>query len=366
MNVSKFVLLSGGNAGIVAESTETVPHGNFSIIDKVKRTRPFPVPTDLLNKIEKLKYFYLNLTRHWMPPFNKYFDLSEYKVKPIEEGAEVPQSYLMMQGLLSNTEIIGISVSNAGFCIMGKIEVVPGKKSAITTPLVTEEDDVSFFMEAMEHIMNIMDSVAGVLSARGNDEIDVARAAEFLKVEEKLRDSLVDSDKLLELIIDKFQERGAIVLQGGPDVELPPEAISDGKDKSTLYTGTGSIDSHNMPVAEHQDDDDGEDDSNEEEEEENDKLTETEEPVFIASSVIEKKPIGKGTLASEKGFPVLDDISVMAVTKTESDIPVGGTLEDFEYSENLGIPREDHRHDAGDDSQQEEEAFDADQTPKEW
>jgi hypothetical protein len=337
MNVSKFVLLSGGNAGVVAECTETVPVGNLSIIDKVKRTRPFQVPSNIIEEINKLKYFYLKLTRHWMPPFEKYFDKETMNIKSLGDSDEIPQSYLMLQGLMSNAEIIGVSVSNAGFCILGKIEVISGKKSAITTPLVTEEDDVSFFIEAMERIMKIMDLMAELLTAKISYAIDVPRAAEHLKIEKKIRESL-NTDELLNMVVDKLADRGAITIIPGDSID---EFKSNGKikvdDHSTLYTKTGSIDSEHVDEAANHDDADDSDDTDNDSEQPGDESQD--EPQYESSKFPEEKvDIGKGTLASDKGFPILDDTTGFAVYGTsQEDIPEGGNLEEYEYSESLGI-----------------------------
>ena len=166
MNISKFKILDGGLSGVRIESIEKMPHENMMFLDDVQRTRKVPLSDELRNKIQNLKYFYLNLTSHWISPFNNYFDLSEYKLGPlVEKDGKMPQGQSLLHDIWNHTKITGVTIKNGGFVITGEIEVVEGKKIGIATPFITEEDDLSFYLDARKHIENIMNDLPRLLKA---------------------------------------------------------------------------------------------------------------------------------------------------------------------------------------------------------
>lgn len=314
MNISKFKLSDGGYTGITVEAVESIAVGNLTILDHVTRKRPYPVPDDLREKIQNLKYFFLNLTGHWIEPYNKCFDIKDYTVIHPEAGTEPSKSYLLLQSILNRVVITGVSLKNAGFCISGTIETVEGKKMGLATPFVTEEDDVSFFIEAMDRITVIMDEIAGLL--KSNKALGF-NAKEVLSVTGVKTADLgdVSAEDMVNLVYEKFEAMGAIVL-----LNDTPQAITEGKKEgdTKVHKKTGSIDGKNVPDAiEHVEDE--------------------EKPVIIK----EKAPIGKGSLASEKNFPDMnDELPRPKSGSTDTNIPDGGNLEHLEYSKNMGIPEE--------------------------
>lgn len=310
MNVSKFSLINNGYIGIRVEAIEAVEQGNVTMLDHVSRTRRYNVSKELKTKINGLKYFFLNLTHHWIAPFNKYFDVGTYSVIQPESDSQ-GSGYMLLQTLMNHTEITGITVKNAGFCISGTIEVTEDKKIAMTTPFITEEDDVSFFLDAHDRIISIMQAVADEMTSNKAPAIDAREIAKAIKMHDidKMNDEDVESN-----LIEKLQEKGFFVMHA--DGDSVPQTKKDYK----LHTTTGSIDSHHLPVSK--------------------EVKEEKEIDTPPVPVIEKKNIGKGTLASEKNFPILDTDPVYIQRQSERNIPEGGTLEHLEFSENLGIPVE--------------------------
>jgi hypothetical protein len=313
MNISKFKLISGGWIGIQVEAIESVVQGAVTILDKVSRTRPYPVPDYIRNGIQKLKYFYLNLTGHWVEPFNKYFDMDTYEMKVPEGGSVESRSYVILQSLLNHTEITGVSTRNAGFCITGTIETVEGKKMGYSTPFITEEDDVSFYIEATDKINIIIDDIAKLLRSTKAIEFNAGNVAKAIGMSTEVTEGL-SKQEMIDLVIEGLHQRGAIVLEPGDYIDNIEGTAKD-EGKTTLHTGTKSIDSHNMPEAE------------------------VEKDTKNISKTTDKKSIGKGTLASDKNFPLLDDKPVN-ISREDKDIPEGGSIEDLEYSENMGLSRE--------------------------
>jgi hypothetical protein len=322
MNISKFKLISGGYVGIYVEAIESIVQDDKTILDKVQRTRPYPIPDFLRNKIQKLKYFYLNLTGHWVEPFNKYFNNDTYEMQIPEGGSDTSRSYVILQSLLNHTEITGVSTRDAGFCITGTIETVEGKKMGYPTPFVTEEDDVSFYIEATDKINVIIDDITKLLRSTKAIEFNVSAVAKAIGMHSEVTEGL-SKQEMIDLVIEGLHQRGAIVLEPGDFTDNIEGGKIEGK--VTLHTGTGSIDSHNMPEAKIEKDD---------------KKKKKEEKLSSPVNTIpDKKPVGKGTLASDKDFPILDDRPAY-VRKRDGDIPEGGSVEDLEYSENMGLERD--------------------------
>lgn len=315
MNVTKFSLISNGYIGIRVSAVEAVERENVTMLDHVVRERRYQIPKDLREKINGLKYFFLNLTGHWISPFNKYFDINSYTVTDPEPGKEPTGAYNLLHSLLNHTQITGVSTRNAGFCISGTIDITDDKKIAITTPFVTEEDDVSFFVEAQEKIMGILESTAIEMTTTKAVSIDAREVAKAIKMHDADK---MNEKEVTENVIEKLQQKGFFVMKDeNPDL---PKVKSDYR----MHTGTSSIDSHKLPQSVEVKEDDNADDT----------------PKYQKEKKVEKKDIGRGTLASEKNFPILDDIPVYVQKQHERDNPSGGSLEIFEHSENMGIPRE--------------------------
>jgi hypothetical protein len=316
MNISKIKLINGGLSGVEIEAVVPARHGNVTILDNAKLTRKFPLPDEFRNKIQGLKYFFLNLTGHWIEPYNKNFDLSEYKIKFPTPEEEPTKSFLLLQSVMNHTIITGISVKSSGFTLQGTIETVEGKKMNLVTPFVTEEDDVSFFTEAMDKIGSIYDDIAGFMERPTALPFNAKEALEASGVNTSDMGTL-SADEMVNMVMQKFADSGAIVLMNEDMQEKPKELGEEaGKkpDSVKVHTKTGSIDGRNIPEAENHDD------SQENKEE---------PPVKTV-----KKSAGS-TLAADSNFPDLDTGKI----GSKADNPASD-LEAMEYSHNMGIPAE--------------------------
>jgi hypothetical protein len=352
MKISKFRLINEGFTGVSVEAVESINQGNLTVLDKVSRLRTYPVPEHIRAKISKLKYFYLNLTHHWIDPFDKCFDNETYDFVKLGDQ-EPPKSYIILQTLMNHTKVLGVTMKNAGFVIIGTIESVEGKKISISTPFITEEDDVSFFTEASDKIEEIMNDIAGLLKstiALPFDEKQVLMAKGFKE------DDIAGYSKqeMIDMVIEGLQDKGAIVLMNSDGTE--PAAITDGTAPSKLHQKSGSIDSHRTKDAIEQ----GEDDNmihpnvdgtpvTEDIVAKAVKMKKEKDAKELSSSEIptqppaDKKPIGKGSLASEGKFPDLDTGEL----RPKEEIPEGAVPGDMEFSENMGIPIQDQQTNQG-------------------
>ena len=159
MKVLKFKLLKGGDEGIKIDAKEYLPSGNVKIVDDVSRTRKIMISDNLRAEIKKLKYFFLNLTGHWIGPYQKFYDKETYSLIDVQADAE--NAHILVKNLWNKTEITGAKATeNEGFLITGTIETVEGKKMGFTTPWVTADDDIGFFYDAMDVISQIATGIA--------------------------------------------------------------------------------------------------------------------------------------------------------------------------------------------------------------
>lgn len=315
MDISKFTLIDGGLGGVKIVGIEKMPHEKLLFLDDVTRERKVPLSEELRNKIQGLKYFFLNLTGHWMDPFRKYIDLNTYLPLDVPtDGQPVPAGHLMLKGLWNKVDITGVTLKNGGFVITGKIDIVSGKRMGLATPFITEEDDLSFYLDAIKRINDIMDDLSSAITMKSLpiNTSDKQMMLSFGASEDGMQD--IDMDKLQEQVIDGLMKKGAIILMDNDDIAPQRKVLDQG---TKLNTNTSSIDSHNMPEAEEYTDQDDED-PKQDEQETKDK--------FVGSIVSEKK---FNVDMSEEQAKIKQPVS-------DENIPEGGTLEDYEYSSNLG------------------------------
>jgi hypothetical protein len=252
LEISKFKLIDGGRGGVSITAREGVQLSkNYQVIDEVTRTRKLILPGDLITKTQKLKYFLLNCTGHWMSPFNNYYDIVNHELKPLEyDGTgKVKGAQEILKSLFNKTEITGISYTNGGFVISGTIEAVMGKKVALNTPFISEEDDLGFFSSVVEMIGDCVHEIVNYFSLHALPEYNPATVLS----EEEMKG--LDMKELTDLVVNKLVDRNMIMLikDEGPD------AIGDGSDTKTKFsTNTNNIDGANVPHSDNEDDDEQE------------------------------------------------------------------------------------------------------------
>ena len=312
MKISKFKLLNRGDGGVRIEAVEGRRNGNSVFLDKVIRERDVPVHSSLKSKLQELKYFYLVLTRHWVSPYNQYFDMETYIPKPAsgEEQSKGEQSF---RNIWNDSFITGFTIKPDGFVITGIIEVVLGKKVGIPTPYITDEDDYSFYIETVAKIEEIIEVI--VEQYRSNALPD----AESNYVEAK--DDKATLEELTGRMLDDFQERGMIIMVDGSaeDKDLILSENLDNDNEVTLHN-SGSIDTENIEQAEEVPDEKIEE-----------KVEEKAEDVHEQIHTKLEGDMDQGTLASEKDFPDLGDGENLGGNIPPID------LADAEHSQSLGL-----------------------------
>lgn len=313
LEVAKFKLIDGGRGGIIIEGREAVQLSNtYQVIDEIKRTRKLVLSEDVIGKVQRLKYFFLNCTGHWMSPFNKYYDILENKALPINPGLDgkIKDGQELLRNLLNKTVITGISYSSGGFVITGSIETVLGKKVVINTPFITEEDDLGFYSSAVECIGDCIHTIVNTFSSNVLPQID----PKTILSEEEMKG--LNMSELTNLVVEKLVDRNMIMLIK----EDGPEVLSENTDKKTkISTSTGSIDSHNIPETEEY-------------------KSELEPPIEEEQESSADRVVRENLNANTRnafGNPASD--SEMPEEFQAKDKVSGRDLESLEHSENMGL-----------------------------
>lgn len=314
MKILNFKLINGGRDGIEIKADEHLDSGKFKIVDKVNRTRKIPLSDSLIEDIRQLKYYFLNLTGHWIPPYSNYYDTENKQLLPIPTEGEVKKIQLHLRDLWNKTEITGATSKNGGFVITGKIETVEGKYIGLATPLITSADDVSFYSECMEILNGIADGIVNYIST-----YQLSIESQQKLFEQKDLDSM-SKDDIAELAIEKLQARGAIIMMS--DASEIPDHI-EGKTISDKH-----IDGNNVVESEEVDEvlDFSQQQENQEKENQEPLL---EDEIITPVIQIEKNP-------NPFGLPAAT-LPVNLADSTVSEV-IPDNIQAMEYSESMGEP----------------------------
>lgn len=250
MKILRFDLLNGGEDGIRVHADEYFNFKHGKVVDDVKRERHLTLPTDLIDEIQKLKYFYFNLTGHWIPAYSNFYD-SVDKIL-LNVGENPPKPHLYIKDLWRKTTITGALSESGGIMIIGKIETVDSKVVSICTPLIKEDDDVGFFDECMEVLHGIAEKITEFFSIKVIP-LDVAS-----KVIGDVAG--LSEDEIIDKAINKLADKGAIILMDGKpslaentqderDEDENENEDEEEDDKKKVNTRTNSIDGESLPEA---------------------------------------------------------------------------------------------------------------------
>ncbi len=311
MKITRFKLLQGGNEGIAIEAEEYLKaDGKWVIIDDVKRTRKLIIPDKLMKEIAKLKYFFLNLTNHWIHPYTKFYDSEALKL--FEVGSQPTQTQLLLQNIWNKTSIIYATLDGKGFSIGGRIDSIESKPIVINCPAISADDDVGFFNECVDLLESIFAQIDEYFTSK---VIPIEAGKANLPVEETEGKTITE---LTELVAENFQKKGAIILM---DANTQQDSLSETTDKpkTVLHTGTGSIDGANIKHAKGEADDS--------------KSEKKEEPYGKPASEAEfNADLSKDTpQAKESGKDDHGDLGPLEHTENVGDTPAASQSQDEEW-----------------------------------
>ena len=346
MQIKKFKLINDGYDGIKVLYAEAIKVKKAAAIDTIERTRNIPVPLVLKAKIAGLTYFFLNLTRHWVSPFNNYFNLTTYDLKSVEPGKkEMKKSEELLRNLWNDTTITGASINNGDIIITGKINVFGDKVMGFATATICAEDDFGFYEELKTRLDEIGDDIAELLS---QSEIVLDAKQMMFSFPDAKDGKEMTADELADTMLEKLSDKGAVILDAGTGpAKLPQDT------KTSLKASKNPVDKDNIPVAKS--------DTSKKAKAKDDgskpPVSQDQKNADIKDHVESEKQGGstqdRGTMVSDKDFPTDDDDP----TKLGSDLPTGhaeGDLSQYEHSENMGSESEPGPDDVGQDQQEDE------------
>lgn len=258
MKLQKFKLIDNGYGGIRITGIEySLTKGGIVIPDNVNRERKVGMGLSFLGTVAKLKYYFLNLTGHWIEPFDKYYDRTTHTKLQLPTTGLIPMGQQLLFDKLNKVDITGVITTENSFMITGTYSSYGDKKIGISTRAVTEDDDAGFFNEAMGVINEVFFLITTFF--KENMLPATSEPAQYLsRFSDSNKEDFVglSKDELIDRAIDELQKRGAIILmpEGGGSLEVDHIdektglllSVEDGGEKIILDTRTGSIDGKHL------------------------------------------------------------------------------------------------------------------------
>lgn len=242
MQIKKFKLINDGYDGIKVTYAEAIKVNKAAAIDQIDRTRNLPVPIALKGKIAGLTYFFLNLTRHWVGPFNKFFNLTTYDLNPVNTDEEMSQGEGILRALWNDTTITGASINNGDIILTGKINVFGDKTMGLATATICAEDDFGFYEELKTRLDDLADDISELMEQK--DIVLDANQMMFSFPDTEDGEKLT-ADELADKMLEKLSDKGVVILE----MDAGPAAIGDGKKKDSLKENKAPIDKDNLQEA---------------------------------------------------------------------------------------------------------------------
>jgi len=203
---------------IADESNDKVYH------DEINTFRKDFVPRHILDAINRLKFFYLNLTGHWIDLYDQYLDTETYLLEPVGEDAKAGRRHL--QTLWESTWVTQAKIDGHSFSLIGMLEIVDGKMLNISPPKVTPDDDLDFYVNAREVIQGIVALLVQYFSTAAISDVDDYRKYLLSHADEtaKVEIASFDESQIVNRVMDEMSKQGAIIMMEG-DPALQPKAV---------------------------------------------------------------------------------------------------------------------------------------------
>lgn len=196
---------------IISESDGTVYH------DEVNTFRKDSVPRHILDAINRLKFFYLNLTGHWIDLYDQYLDTETYLLEPVTENAKAGRRHL--QTLWESTWVTQAKIDHNSFTLIGMLEIVDNKMCNISPPKVTSDDEIEFYENTRETIQGIIGLLVQYFSTAAISDVADYRKYLLAHADETGKGEIANFDEtqIVNKVMDEFSKQGAIIMMdGGP------------------------------------------------------------------------------------------------------------------------------------------------------
>jgi len=241
-SIGSFKLYQRGKGGISITSEQLSKHfqttKDTSISrgdiyhDEVNTFRRNGVPEHILNAITRLKYFFLNITGHWTPLYDKFIDLESFTLLPVEADASPIRRHL--EALWDSAYVTQVKFDHDSFTIMGVMDIIDGKPLNLNPQKVTSEDELEFYGDVRGIIQSILYLLMDYFSTAAIDDIEDYRKYLLEHADESGRTEIskFDEDQLLNRVMDKFAKSGAIITM---DNNMLKEAVSTFQEEKLDY-----------------------------------------------------------------------------------------------------------------------------------
>jgi hypothetical protein len=238
--IGSFKLHKKGEEGIEISSEQlsrpfTTEDGDSDEVfeDKVNTFRKASVPAPILNSIGKLKYYFLNLTGHWISLYDKYIDMTTMELIPLDENASKGQQHL--KALWQATTVTQVKYSSGTMQIMGVLDIVDSKPLPINPPAVTPEDELGWYEDAKDRIEAIFQLLVQYFSTAPLKDIEDYRRYLLDRADEATKPSIsaFTDEQVMNTVLDGLSRRGYTILADADIVDqeaLPETTHNAGSD----------------------------------------------------------------------------------------------------------------------------------------
>ena len=236
--IGSFKLHKRGEEGISITSVQLSKHfkpvdgvdiNNQIYHDEINTYRRDSVPRHILDAIDRLKYFFLNITGYWISLYDRYMDMSTLMPTPADENVKEGRKHL--QSLWEATYVTQVKFDHNSFTIMGMMEVIDGKPLNLNPMKVTPDDDLPFYEDARGAIQVIIKFLIDYFSTAAISNIDDYRKYLLEHSDETGKGEIAkfDDDQIFNRIVDKFHKQGMFVMMENdiPAIESNSEAVQE-------------------------------------------------------------------------------------------------------------------------------------------
>lgn len=219
MEIKKFKLLGEGFTGIEIEGTDVKHKEDTDVFVDLKMTYKVPVPADLIELLQGLKFYFLKITELLPEIAEDYFD-HEYnlpKMKDYSKGVD-KSIYAHTNKLIQNIFITGFRYDGNSVLITAKMKGFEDLTFAINTPIVQfamirvgfEDDLERLVRDIKKNVTNFVEDV----------KLRKMPARQYLldlfQKDEEMRQSIngMSEAETEKMQIEKLTEKGFIVFKG--------------------------------------------------------------------------------------------------------------------------------------------------------
>jgi len=177
--------------------------------DKVNTYRKNSVPAPIMDAISRLKYYFLNLTGHWISLYEPYFDKVTMKIKPLPN--EPKKGHVYLQTLWQSTDVTQGKFTENSLQIMGVLDIVDSKPLSINPPVVTAEDNLEWYEDAKDQVRVIFDLLVNYFSTAPLQDIEDYRRYLLDRANEGQKQSIAafTDEQIMNTVMDGLSKRGA-------------------------------------------------------------------------------------------------------------------------------------------------------------